>query len=108
MTRGKIFASTSLKQPAKIKIEIMNNAIKIAIIHVCGRSDVQEKEKQDHIIDSLKSVPGAIKIDIIVGGISILYESLLDDQLLRENVINKLFAKEWSLLSLILIGWWCS
>ena len=73
----------------------MNDPIKTAIIHVCDISDVQVKEKQDHIIDSSNSVPGSINNDIIVGGILILYALLLlDDQLLRQNGINKHFAKK--------------
>ena len=62
----------------------------IAIIRVGGTSDVQVKEEQDCNIDSLNSVRGAIKNDIIPGGIS-----LLDDPLLRHNIINKHFTKEW-------------
>ena len=64
----------------------------VAIIRVCCISDVQIKERQDRIIDSLNNVSGAIKNGIIPGGgISLLYALLLlDDPLLT----NKHFIGE--------------
>ena len=64
----------------------------IAIIRDCCISDVQVKERQDRIIDSLNTVSCAIKNGIILGGgISLLYALLLlDDPLLT----NKHFTKE--------------
>ena len=82
-------SDTTDRQYYEARLGLTQGGIAIILI---STSDVQVKEKQDRIIDSLNSVCGPIKNGIIAGGISLLYSSLLlDDPSLRQNVINKHF-----------------